>query len=116
MTVRESLDELTVRVEEVGTWKSYINVDHMEKERRCPHLVDCDWNAFRQAVYKGIEGEDWREMYEAYKEMSRAVVVKKPQETQKAKLLWNMKAAKDAGEEYYDSTRTDNIQGRNVTK
>ena len=26
-------DELTVRAQEVGTWKSYINVDHTEKKR-----------------------------------------------------------------------------------
>ena len=48
--------------------------------------------------------------------MSRAVGIKKPQEAQKAKSLWKMKAAKDAGEEYYDSTRTDNIRGRNETR
>ena len=34
--------------------------------------------------------------------MNRAVGVKKPQETQKAKALWKTKAAKDAGEDYYD--------------
>ena len=33
VTVRTSPDELTLRAEEVGTWKSYINVDHREKER-----------------------------------------------------------------------------------
>ena len=38
-----------------------------------PSLVDADWYAFCQALYKGIEGEDWEEMYESYKEMSRAV-------------------------------------------
>ena len=32
--------------------------------------------------------------FDAYKEMSRAVGVKKPQEAQKAKALWKMKAAK----------------------
>ena len=57
MTVRESPDELTLRAEEV-TWKSYINVDHTEKERRGPLLADYDWYAFIQALYKGIEGED----------------------------------------------------------
>ena len=31
--------------------------------------------------------------------MSRAVEVKKPQGAQKAKALWKMKAAKEAGEE-----------------
>ena len=65
------------------------------------------------ALYRGIEGEDWEEMYFSYKEMSRAVRVRKPQEDQKAKALWKMKAAKDAREEYYDSTREVGIKGRN---
>ena len=47
------------------------------------------------ALYKGIEGEDWEEMYESYKEMSGAVGVKKPHEAQKAQALWAMKAARD---------------------
>ena len=104
------------RAEEVGTWKSYINVDHMEKERWGPLLVDADWYAFSQSLYKGIEGEDWRELFDAYKEMSRAVGVKKPHEAQEAEALCKMKAAKDAGEEYYDPTREDNIRGRNETR
>ena len=32
VTVRESPDELTLRADEVGTWKSCINVDHIPKE------------------------------------------------------------------------------------
>ena len=48
--------------------------------------------------------------------MSMAVGVKKPQEAQKAKARWKMKAAKDAGEEYYDPTHADNILGRNKTR
>ena len=50
-------------------------------------LADADWYAFCQALYKGTEGEDCEEMYESYKEMSKAVEVKKPQEGQKAKAL-----------------------------
>ena len=38
--------------------------------------MDADWYAFCQALYKGIEGEDWQEMYESYKIMSKAVGVK----------------------------------------
>ena len=34
---------------------------------------------------KGIEGEDWEDLYDEYKEMSRTVGVRKPQEAQKAK-------------------------------
>ena len=33
VTVRESSDELTLRAEEVGTLKTYINVNHIEEER-----------------------------------------------------------------------------------
>ena len=29
-----------------------------------------DWHALCQALYKGIEGEDWGELYDAQKEMS----------------------------------------------
>ena len=48
--------------------------------------------------------------------MSRAAGLRTPQEAQKAKALWKMKAAKDAGEEYYDPTRVDSITGRNQTR
>ena len=85
MIVRESPDELTLRAEEVNTWKALIDVNHVEPERWSPPLVDADWYAFCQALCKGIEGEDWEEMYDSYKVMSRAVGVKKPQEAQKAK-------------------------------
>ena len=81
-----------------------------------PPLVDADWYAFCQALYKGIEGKDWQAMYFAYREMSRAMEVKKPQEAQKAKALWAMKAAKDRREEVYCSARKDNILGRNKTR
>ena len=57
----------------------------------------------------------WRELYDAGKEMSTAVGVKKPREAQKAKALWKMKAAKDAGEEYNDPTHKD-FRGRNETR
>ena len=51
--------------------------------------------------------EKMEEMYECYKEMSRAVEVKKPQEAQKAKALWKMKTTK---EEYYDPIREEGIK------
>ena len=91
--VRESPDELTLRAEEVETSKALINVDHIEQERWGPPLADADWYAFCQALCKGIEGGDWEDMYESYKEKSRAVGAKKPQGAQKANALWKMKAA-----------------------
>ena len=81
MTVRESPDELTLRAEEVGTWKT---CRPHGKEEVGPLLVDCDWYAFCQAFYKGIEGEDWEELYDAYEEMSSAVGVTKPNESPKS--------------------------------
>ena len=60
--VRENSDELTLRAEEVETSKALVNVDHIEQERWSPSLVDADWYAFCQALYKGIEGEDMREL------------------------------------------------------
>ena len=75
-----------------------------------PWLITTGMPSVRRCT-KGIEGEDWGDVYEAYKEMSRAVEVKKPQETQKAKAL-----AKEAGEVYYDPTREDIRKGRSRHK
>ena len=65
----ESPDELTLRAEETCTWKSCINVSTTLQKGGEVLLVDADWHAFCQALYKGIEGED----YDAYKEMSWTV-------------------------------------------
>ena len=43
------------------------------------------------------------ELYHHYREMSKAAGAKKPSESQKAKALWVMKAAKDRRDEFYDS-------------
>ena len=61
---------------------------------------------------KGVEGEDWDEMHDSYWVMSSAVGAKKPQEAQKAKALWAMKAAKDRREEFYDPARKDKHFGK----
>ena len=44
------------------------------------------------------------------KEMSRTVGVKKPQEAQKAKAVWKMKAAKDRKEEFYGPAREETLR------
>ena len=67
VTVTESPEELTLRAEEVGTVKAYVNVDHIARERCGLPNVDYDWHAFCQALYQGIEGEDREEMYDSYK-------------------------------------------------
>ena len=45
-----------------------------------------------------------------------AVGVKKPQEAQKAKALWAMKAAKDRREDFCDPARKDSILRRKKTR
>ena len=77
---------------------------------------DADWYAFCQALYKGIEGEDWEEMYDSCKVMSGAVGVRKPQEAHKAQALWAMKAAKDRKEKFYDPAGEEDISRRNKTR
>ena len=62
MIVRESPGELTSRAEEVGTSRALTDVNHVEPERCGPPLVDTDWYAFCQALYKRIEGENWEEI------------------------------------------------------
>ena len=47
--------------------------------------------------------------------MSRAAGVRKPNESQKTRALWKMKA-KDRREDFYDPERKDNILGRNQTR
>ena len=70
-TIREGADELTLRADEVGTLRDFINTDHIELERWRPPLVDADRHAFCEAIYKGIEGEDWEELYCHYRDMSK---------------------------------------------
>ena len=61
-SIREGPEELTLRAEEVGSQKSCINVDHTAEDRWGPPLVDADWHAFCQAIYKGFEGSEWEEL------------------------------------------------------
>ena len=109
VTVRESPDELTLRAEEVNTSNVLTDVNHIEPERWGRLLVDADWYAFCQALYKGYEGKDWEEMCDSYKVMSKTVGVKKPAGGSEGKSLVGMNAAMDRKEEVYDPARKDNI-------
>ena len=69
-TIREGADELTLRADEVGKQRAFTNTEYTEFERWGPPLVDVDWHAFCQAMYKGIEGKEWEELYFHHREMS----------------------------------------------
>ena len=47
---------------------------------------------------KEWKGKEWEELYCHFREMNKSTGAKKPSESQKAKALWAMKAAKDIGE------------------
>ena len=55
-----------------------------------------DWHAFCKAIYKRIEGKEWK---------GKATGAKKPSESHKSERPLGNKAAKDWGEEYYDPAR-----------
>ena len=57
-SIREGPEDLTLRTEEVGSQKSCINIGHIAEDRWGPPLVDADWHAFCQAIYKGIESSE----------------------------------------------------------
>ena len=86
VSIREVPEELTLRTEEVGSKKACINVDRTAEDRRGPHFVDADWHAFCHAIFKGIEGSEWRELYDHnYKERSKAAGVQKQNGSHKAR-------------------------------
>ena len=62
VSIREGPEEMTLRAEEVGSLKACINVDPIVEDRWRPSLVDADWHAFCQTIYKGIEGSDWEKL------------------------------------------------------
>ena len=62
----------------MGTLEAFINTDHIEFERWRQPLVDADWHASCQALYEGIEGGEWDELYYHSRNMSKATGAKKP--------------------------------------
>ena len=77
--IREGADEMTLRADEVGTLKAFNNITHIEFERWGPPVVHADWHAFCQAIYKGIEREEWEELHCHYRVLSEATGAKKVQ-------------------------------------
>ena len=70
--IRERAGEFTSRADKVGTQRADINMKHIEVQRWRPPLVDADWHAFCQAVYRGIEGKEWDELHYHCRELSQA--------------------------------------------
>ena len=58
-------------------------------------LVDADSHAFCQAIYRGIEGQEWEAMSYHDKDLHHAVKSKKPGDNKKASALCARNEAKD---------------------
>ena len=54
--VREGADELTLRPEEEGTLRTFIDTTDVGDNRWRPPVVDEDWHAFCQVIVEGVEG------------------------------------------------------------
>ena len=60
--IRDGADELTLRAEEVGVQRAFINTKHIELERWGPPPVDADCHAFCQTIFIGVVGHEWEEL------------------------------------------------------
>ena len=97
--------------------RAFIDAKQNELERWEPPRVDADWHGLCQAIYKGIEGDEWEELYLSLQRVeTRRQEPKKPSESEKAKALWAVKAARDGSEEFCDPARKEDIQGRTKTR
>ena len=72
-------DELTLRAEEMGMQRTHINTKHTEFERWGPPIVD----VLARLLSSHLE---WDKLYYHYKELNQAARVKKPSESQIAKV------------------------------
>ena len=100
----------------MGTQRVFIDTEHIEFERWGPPLVDADWHALCQSIYKGIEGKEWEEVCCHHREVSKATGAAKPSGSEKAKALQAMKGAWDRGADYYDPARKEDFLGGRKTR
>ena len=112
--VREGPDEFTLRAQEEGAVRSFIDVTNVGDKRWGPSLVDDDWLAICQAIYKGVEGPEWEAMYCQYKELHQAAKSKNFIEKRKGQgtVVWALKEAEDRGIDFYDLGNVKKIHTR----
>ena len=75
---REGSDELTLRADEEGALRIFIDTTNVgDKKRWEPPLVDGDWHAICQAIFQGVEGSQWETVFYKYVELHKAAKFKK---------------------------------------
>ena len=65
-------DELTLRSGEEGTQRAFIGATNVGVDEEL-RLVDEDWHASCQAIFRGVDGEKWERLYHKYVELHQAV-------------------------------------------
>ena len=70
--VREGADELTLRRE--GMLRTLVDTTNVGDSSGGPPLVNEDWHAISQAIYKGVEGPEWEVTFFEYVEMRKGTM------------------------------------------
>ena len=91
---REGADELTLRAEEAGMLRTFMDTTDVGDSRWVPPLVDEDWHAICQAVFQGVDGSEWEAMCNTHKELHQAVHCETSRENKKARALWPLERSK----------------------
>ena len=93
--LRGGAGELTLRRVEAGTQRTSINTINVGDSSWRSSLVDEDWHAISQAIFKGVEGGEWERWCYKYVELHKEVNIKKLGNSHRAR-------CKDTREAYYD--------------
>ena len=62
-----------MRAHEEGVLRTFIDTTKVDAQRWRPPLVDADWHAFCQAIFQGIEGQEWEAMRYHHKDLHLGV-------------------------------------------
>ena len=89
--VREGAEEMTLKRDEEGMLRTFVNTTNVKDSEWKPTLVNEDWHAVFQAIYKGVNGLEWETMYYKYEKLHEAVNLKKPGDNKEAKALLPLK-------------------------
>ena len=83
--IREGAGELTLRAQEEGVLRTFIDTSNVGDQRWRPPLVDADWHALCQTIYQGVEGTELEAMCCHHKDLHQAVKSKTSGENKRQK-------------------------------
>ena len=75
--VTEGEEVLTLRPEERGTQKMFVNTDKISEGKCGPLLMDDDWVVLCRTLRHSFGEEEWIEMHEKLKDVCKKIGVKK---------------------------------------